>query len=58
MNKKKERFKLPEKNSRLDVRIRRSLRERLEAFCLKNDDSLTDAVTAALENYLNSQQGK
>ncbi len=60
MKKKKEKFRLAEKDARLDVRITTDLRDRLEYFCLNNPKrvTLTDAVTNALEDYLRSQQGK
>jgi hypothetical protein len=58
MNRKKERFKLEEKDSRLDVRITRSLRERLEIFCREKSWRLTDAVVEALEDFLKKQQEK
>jgi hypothetical protein len=61
MKKKNKRFRLDnveEKDSRLDVRITPSLREKLEKYCRDNKLKLTDAVTEALEKYLSTNQAK
>ncbi len=49
---KKKPFKLEEKDARLDIRIRASLRNDLEKYCLDNDTKLTDAVTKAIREFL------
>ncbi len=58
MKKKKERFRLEEKDQRLDVRLTTSLRDRLEAFCRQNSKRLTDVITLALEEYLMKNEAK
>lgn len=55
MKKKKRRFRLEEKNQRLDVRLTTSLRDRLEAYCTRRSKRLTEVITIALEDYLDSQ---
>lgn len=55
--KQKPKFRLDsgvEKSARLDVRITEALRKKLEAHCRKNRLLLTNAVTEALESYLES----
>jgi hypothetical protein len=52
---KKKPFKLEEKDARLDIRIRASLRSELEKYCLENDTKLTDAITKAIREFLSRQ---
>lgn len=59
MKKKKEKFRLdpgPEKVARLDVRITEQLRLKLERFCREKKLLLTNAVTDALEDYLQKHE--
>jgi hypothetical protein len=56
MKKKRERFRLEEKNCRLDVRLTTPLRDRLENFCRQKSKKLTDVITEALEEYLNTRE--
>jgi hypothetical protein len=58
MRKKREKFRLEEKNQRLDVRMTTSLRDRLENYCKPNSMRLTEAITKALEEYLEKNERK
>ena len=49
----KEKFSPGEKEARLDIRIRKSIRDALEDFCKKNDMRLTYAVTEAIKQFIN-----
>jgi hypothetical protein len=55
---KKKPFKLEEKDARLDIRIRASLRTDLEKYCLENDTKLTEAVTKAIREFLSRHSEK